>query len=256
MFFPKSAEEVKEAICYCYKKGHNAPLVLGNGSNILFCGDFKGAVINMCGLGGVSIKGDEVTCGAGINLFALNKFCAENELEGLEFSYGIPGSVGGAVAMNAGAFGGEICAFLKKMIVLKDGAIYEKNAFSYSYRCGPLEEGEVLLEAIFKLKSGKKEDILLKQQGFLQKRRASQPYNKHSAGSVFKRQGEVIPAKLIDEWGLKGLRIGGAMISPVHAGFIVNEDNASPKDILTLIELVEQVAKGHGYCFEREIRLV
>ena len=256
MFFPKSAEEVKHVVCYFHKKGYDAPLVLGNGSNILFCGDFKGAVINMRGLDKITLSGNEVTCGAGVNLFALNKFCAENALEGLEFSYGIPGSVGGAIAMNAGAYGGEICAHLQKMIVLKNGSVYEKEVFSYSYRSGPLEEGEVLLEAIFKLKSGKKEDILSKQQEFLQKRRSSQPYSKPSAGSVFKRRGEIIPAKLIDEWGLKGLKIGGAMISPVHAGFIVNEDNATWQDVETLIELVEQVAKGHGYQFEREIKLI
>lgn len=252
MFFPKSSEDVKDVVEFCRRK--RLPMLpLGSGSNVLFAHKYSGAVINMRGLNEIRLDGGEVTCGAGVNLFALNKFCAENGLEGLEFSYGIPGSVGGAVKMNAGAFGGEICEFLKSMLVLKDGIIYRKDNFSFSYRCGALEEGEILLEATFQLKRGEKEQILAKQTDFLQKRRQNQPYSFASAGSVFKRTGEIVPAKLIDEWGLKGLKIGGAMISNQHAGFIVNLGSARASDILTLIEIVEQVAKGHGLEFEREV---
>lgn len=255
MFFPKTEEELIEACDFCKRKKLQV-FSLGNGSNLLFVHKFRGAVINMRAFDKIEICQQTLTCGGGVNLFSLNKFCAENGLQGLEFSYGIPASVGGAVKMNAGAFGGEICAFLRKMLVLKDGVIYEKDKFSYSYREGPLEEGEILISATFELKRGEKEEILAKQREFFEKRRQSQPYSLASAGSVFKRKGDVVPARLIDEWGLKGLKVGGAMISDKHAGFIVNLGEAKPGDILILIEIVEQVAKGHGLEFEREVKVI
>ena len=255
MFFPRNVDEVREALAFAERKNLKT-FVLGNGSNVLFTKRFKGVIINMRGFDQMRLKGGELACGAGVNLFAFDRFCAENELEGLEFTYGIPGSVGGAVCMNAGAFGDEICKFLKKITVLKNGKLTEKTDFSFSYRNGPLKEGEILIEAVFELKSGKKEEILAKQIEFFTKKRNSQPYSLPSAGSVFKRKGDIIPAKLIDEWGLKGLRIGGAMISTEHAGFIVNCGNAKPNDVLSLIEIVEQIAKDKGYDFEREIKVL
>ncbi len=253
MFFPQNEIE----LAYVFDRfGKNKNIVvLGNGSNILFTEKTYQTIVCMKDFSYIFLQNDEIVCGAGTNLSELCKFCENNNLTGLEFCCGIPGTVGGAICMNAGAFGSEICEFVSSFSTFKNGEINCRSCLDFSYRKGPLSEGEILLEAKFKLKTAKKEEIIQKKYQFFEKRSNSQPVG-YCAGSVFKRGENFLPAKLIDEWGLKGIRVGGATISNKHAGFVVNERDASPQDVLDLIEIVEQVAKNHGFCFEREIKIV
>ena len=256
IYFPENIRAIKYLLNYLKNKNKDY-FILGNGTNILFPDKkIKKIIICLKNIKEIQINENEIVCGAGVSLFELNKICAENNLAGLEFTFGIPGSVGGAVAMNAGAFGGEICNYLSEIVVCRNGEIFSRQNFKFSYRKGPLENGEILLCAKFKLKDDEKQKIIEKQCEYLQKRRCTQPYKEFSAGSVFKRNGDIFPAKLIDEWGLKGLQIGGAKISEKHAGFIVNVGNAKQSDVLTLMELIEWVAKSKGYNFEREIKVL
>ena len=255
IYYPKNIKELKFLI-EKFNKNKIKYIILGNGTNILFTDNFKQKIISMSEFSHIYCQKNVIFCESGVNLFKLNIFCAENNLTGLEFSYGIPASVGGAIKMNAGAFGDEICNHLISITVLKNGVIYEKKNFDFSYRKGPLEDDEILIFAKIQLNYGKNQEILAKMNKLLKNRKNSQPYDKFSAGSVFKRQGEVVPAKLIDEWGLKGIKIGGAQISEKHAGFIVSDGSASASDIISLIEVIERVANNHGYHFEREIKIV
>lgn len=255
IYFPKNIEQLNNIIKYS-KKSSKKCIILGNCTNIIFQDKvYKDIFISMKGFDSVTCDGEVITCGAGVNLFTLCMFCEQQGLSGLEFAYGIPGSVGGAIAMNAGAFDGEICSLIESITILKDGGMLCHNQIKYGYRSGPLKDGEILIEAKLRLKRQKNEEIIKKQAVFLQKRKNSQP-NEPSCGSVFKRDGDVIPSKLIDEWGLKGLRIGGAEISRKHAGFIVNRGGATFNDVKTLIEIVEWIAQNKGYSFKRELKIV
>ena len=255
--FPKTENEFLKEIFLC-KNQSKKFFILGNGSNILFNDEgFDGKIISTRLLNTISVCGEnEIYCDAGVNLNVLCRYCAENGLKGIENLFGIPGSVGGAIMMNAGAFGCEICQFVKKIKILKDREIIEKSPTNFSYRKGPLGKDEILLSATFSLEKGIKQDILASQKLIMEKRKSSQPYGLPSAGSVFKRGKYFLPAKLIDEWGLKGLKKGGAMISDKHAGFIVNFDKAKSDDVLFLINYVEDYAKKRGYNFERELVVV
>lgn len=255
IFYPKNIVQLNNILKYA-KKTSKKCIILGNCTNIVFRDKvYKDIFISMKEFDSISREGEIVTCGAGVNLYTLCMFCEQCGLSGLEFAYGIPGTLGGAIAMNAGAFGGEICACLEDVTLLNEGRIWVRNNLKYGYRRGPLGNGEILISAKLRLKREKNEEIIKKQAAFLQKRKNSQP-SEPSCGSVFKRCGDAIPAKLIDEWGLKGLRIGGASISNKHAGFIVNNGNATFNDVKTLIEIVEWVAGNMGYSFEREIKII
>lgn len=255
LFVPKNIEQLNNIIKYSKKISKNC-IILGNCSNIIFHDKvYRDVFVSMKGFDTIRANGDIVSCGAGISLFTLCMFCEQHELTGLEPLYGIPGSVGGAIAMNAGAFGDEICNHLDEFVSLQDGEIKTKNKFDFAYRKGPLDSGEILIEAKFKLNKGKKEEIIKKQMQFLQKRKSLQP-SLPSCGSVFMRGKDFSPAKLIDEWRLKGLTVGGAMISTKHAGFIVNASDATFEDVILLIQIVEWIAKSKGYEFEREIKII
>ena len=253
IYFPKNNDELIELL---NKK--NKLFILGNGSNILFPDSrFETPIICTKKLNKMFVKGDCVFCEAGASLFELCMFCQKHGLSGLEKLYGIPATVGGAIVMNAGAFGEEICSKLKSFkIFKKNGEIIEKKNFRYAYRKGPVEDDEILLSAIFKLKKEKKSKILNEMMEIFQKRKTLQPYNYPSAGSVFKRGENFLPAKLIDEWGLKGLKVGGACVSDKHAGFIINIKNASSNDVKKLIEEIERNASQHGFVFEKEIKVL
>lgn len=252
--FPENEEELLKLAARCNKK---KLLILGNGSNILFSDHgFDGKIISTRRLDKIEVSGEQVSCEAGVNLFSLCHFCAEHGLSGLERLYGIPGSVGGAIVMNAGAYGCEICQLISKIKVVKNGVFSEREVQNFGYRKGPLCEGEILVSAVFNLKKGKKEQILALQSEIFEKRKQSQPYSLPSAGSIFKRGRDFFPAQLIDEWKLKGKKIGGAEISSQHAGFIVNTGNATSSDVLALICEIERKARAHGYNFEREIVII
>lgn len=253
---PKSIKELKYILEIC-KTQNMRYFIIGNGSNLLIKDeDFDGVVISLKNFNSVKIvkkRGYEsIYVESGISLFQLNKFLQNNSISGLEWSYGIPGTLGGAIKMNAGAFNRSIFEFLEEITVLKNNKILKIKDFKSEYRNSFLSD-EIILSAKLKLKSGNMRDILNKMNEYLNIRKEKQPYNFPSAGSVFKRNGEIIPAKIIDELGLKGLRMGDAMISTKHAGFIVNLGDAKAEDVIKLINIIKQIAAYAGFLFEEEI---
>lgn len=253
---PKNIKELKKLLEIC-KSTNMRYFIIGNGSNLLVSDSgFDGLIFSLKNFNDMKIqknKGIESVCvGAGINLFLLNKNLANNGISGLEWSYGIPGTLGGAIKMNAGAFNHCIFEFLEELTVIKNGKLKKINNLKAEYRNSFLTD-EIVISAKLKLKSGNMHDILNKMNEYLSIRREKQPYNLPSAGSVFKRNADIIPAKIIDDLGLKGLRMGGAMISTKHAGFIVNVDNAKSEDVNKLINLIKKIAAYNGFLFEEEI---
>lgn len=193
-------------------------------------------------------------CEAGTSLFSLNKLCAERSLGGLEFSYGIPGSVGGATVMNAGAFSGQMSDVVKYVLIIENGELKRLEELGFSYRHSVLE-GKAVYAVGLRLFHSK--GVKERQEDFKKKRLSSQPQGVRSAGSYFKRKGEVIPAQIIDKLGLKGVKINGAEVSKVHAGFIINSGGATCEDLLKLAELVKaRVKEAYGVELEEEIRFL
>ena len=242
IIFPKNVVELKKLIRECQKLNKNY-FILGNGSNLLFS-DFEinTILVSLKYFNEIrQVKKDEVFVGAGVNLFPLNIYLKNHNLSGLEWSYGIPGSIGGAIFMNAGAFGHSISENILNIKVLKCGKVenISKKNLEFSYRESNING--IILGATMKFKEGNLDKIAFLQQDYLERRKISQPYDKFSAGSVFKRNIEknIIPAKIIDTFGLKGTRIGGAEISKKHAGFIVNNGDAKAIDVLALIEYIK-----------------
>ncbi len=230
-----------------YITAHNIDFfVLGNGSNVV-CSDYgyNGVVIKLCGeFDDVEIQDEKAVVGASCGLGKLLKTLAENNLTGLEFLYGIPASVGGAVAMNAGAFGGEIGEHIEWIEYFENGKInkiFNKNC-NFSYRSSIFLQKKCIITSIsLKLNRGRCDEITCKMKNFLEWRKQRQPYSYRSAGSVFKRMNDFLPAKIIDELGLKGKTIGDAQVSKIHSGFIVNLGQATCQDILNLISYIKQV---------------
>ena len=258
-FEPKSLDEFIDAIKLC-KKEKRKYFILGNGSNVL-CLDkgYNGVVICTKNLQNYQLfmyeNEAKIVCEAGVLLTKLNKFMAELGLSGMEWSYGIPATVGGATYMNAGAFKGEMFQSIEFVEVYHRGKIkrLEKNQINFSYRNGGLK-GKEILKVGLKLSFIAPSQVEALQMKYLSKRIATQPLEKPSAGSVFKRKDDIFPAQIIDKLGLKGVIIGKAQISPKHAGFIVNLGNASTSDYLKLVELIEnKVFVSTGIKFEREV---
>ena len=233
--------------------------ILGKGSNLLVSdAGVEGLVLHLEPKNDIRREGDQLIAWAGENLSALCLFALEQKLSGLEFAYGIPGSVGGAVYMNAGAYGGEVKDCLKWVSYLDENLEIQTlpaEELGLSYRhsmfCG---KKNVILEACFELKEGKKDDIKAIMDDVMFKRRDKQPLEHPSAGSTFKRPEGAFAAALIDQCGLKGRRVGGASISEKHAGFLVNDQQGSCQDILDLIAIVrEEVKEKFGYDLETEV---
>ena len=253
---PKNENELKDIVCEC-ESNKLRYFVLGNGSNLLVDdAGFDGVVVSTEMLNQIKLCEEEVEVDAGVKLFALNLFCRDHSLSGLEWSYGIPGTVGGACCMNAGAFGGEFCSKIKKIKILCGGKIFERKKIRFSYRKGCLNEGEILLSATLSLKKSKKSKIQRMQEQYLNLRKEKQPYDFHSLGSVFKKGKDFSPAYLIESFGLKGLRRGDIQVSRKHAGFVINKKNGRAKDFLAVVELIENVARSKGYKFEREFTML
>lgn len=248
MFFPKNENEVKEIV-----ESRDKIFVLGNGSNTLFLDDgFDGTVINMSRLNEIAFDGESVVVGAGVKLFSFEKMLCENGLSGLEWAFGIPASIGGMVVGNAGSFGFEIGDFVEEVRVLRDGEIQTLRDVKFSYRNSDLKNC-VVLSVKLRLKREKSEKIAKNMQEFYQKKILTQPLDKFSLGSVFKRKNDCFPAKIIDNMGLKGVKIGEAEISTKHAGFIINSGDATSSDFLALAEFIEEKFAKIGQKFEREI---
>ena len=259
---PESIEEI-EAVCR-FAKEEGIPLfVLGNGSNLLVADDgMDGIVLQIYkNYSGIEVNGNELTVKAGTLLSSTSKAALNEELTGFEFAGGIPGTFGGAVVMNAGAYGGEMVQVLKEVKVLtKDGEIQTLKAeeLELGYRTSNVLKNEyVVLEGVIALEKGNKEEIKAKMDEYALARKTKQPLEYPSAGSTFKRGKDFITAKLIDECGLKGYQIGGAQISEKHAGFIINKENATAKDVIELMEYTkEQVYNKFGKIIEQEIEII
>lgn len=260
---PESTEQVSAIIEFCSE--NKIPLLpLGKGSNVLISDNGIPGVVMYFGSGfGKTILLDEETiyCEAGTSLGALCNFALENGLTGLEFAYGIPGSVGGAVFMNAGAYGGEI----KDVIVYADHVDKEGKTGRFtgeelqmSYRHSAYSDKQYFITgAAFKLQKGDKTEIKAKMDDLLGRRFDKQPMDKPSAGSTFKRPEGAFASALIDQCGLKGYRVGGAEVSTKHAGFVVNIGGATCADVLQLIKDIQEKVKNEtGFFIEPEVEIL
>ena len=243
-----SIEELIKVTNYCKKEGADF-FVIGNGSNLLVADEgVKGVIIHLTGkLAEAGAEGDKLRVGAGLSLAALAAFTVEKELSGLEFAAGIPGSVGGAIYMNAGAYGGEMKDVVTGVYMIVDGELkhYSAEEMDFSYRHSIVQglKNAIVVTVEFKLEFGKKEDIIGKIKELNARRREKQPLEYPSAGSTFKRPETGYASLLIEEAGLKGTRIGGAEVSKKHSGFIINADNATAKDVKELISYVQKVVE-------------
>ncbi|MDD6188159.1 MAG: UDP-N-acetylmuramate dehydrogenase [Clostridiales bacterium] len=261
MLLPKSAEELT-ALYRALLEMDIHPFVMGNGSNLLFADEgCRGVVIKTTGLNGVSLAGDGIVrAESGALLSQAAVFARKNALTGMEFAHGIPGSVGGAIIMNAGAYGGEMKDITRRTVYLDTaGELREVSGgeHEFSYRHSRFQPGEIVLYSEFSLQPGVEAEIQEKMNQLAAKRKASQPLNLPSAGSAFKRPVGGYAAALIDQAGLKGLTVGGAQVSVKHAGFLVNVGGATCSDVLALIDKVkEAVFAASGIELEPEIRIV
>lgn len=249
-----------------YLKERELPFhILGNGSNVLISDEgLHGVTVKL--MGGLSdlvyLGGGIIACGAGVSLINLCNFALKHSLTGLEFAYGIPGSVGGAVYMNAGAYGGEIKNVLYSVrSISSDGTDIEETPitnFSFSYRDTDfMKNGRIITGAVFSLQKGNSDEIKAKMDELMAKRKASQPYTDASAGSTFKRPPVGYAAAHIDECGLKGCAVGDAEVSTKHAGFVINKGNASCCDVLSLMNKIKDtVLNKHGVLLEPEVEIL
>ncbi len=242
---------------FCKKKKMNY-LIIGGGSNVLASdGCFDGVVISTLNMTKIKfLKNNIVECMSGVRLSNLIYQCMKKECGGLEWAIGIPGTIGGACVMNAGAFGGQISDFVVSVKCFNGNKIENVNGeqLEFAYRDSFFKKNKnyVILSVklqLFPEKSGK---ILQNVQNCIQKRKSLQSVGFPSAGSVFKRSPDVLPAALIDNLGLKGFRIGDAMVSDVHSGYIVNLSNATCKDVLKLIDFISNSVYNR---FNRKLEL-
>lgn len=244
------------------KNNHIKFYCLGRGTNMLCLDEgFNGLIIKLSEFKDYKIENNSIYASSGLSLFRLNTLALENGLSGLEFSYGIPGSVGGAVIMNAGAFNksvGDIIDYVKIFDGEKIRTIKREN-LRFEYRKSSLDmEKQIVLGASFRLKKQDKSKIKALMQQNFEHRKNTQPYSMPSAGSVFKRlDGSRPVSKLIDECKLKGTRMGDAEISNIHAGFVVNMGKATCKDVLNLIQYVlERLKNSYGVIPQLEIKIL
>ncbi len=263
MFFPGKQSDVTTLSGIMHGFGIT-PLIIGNGTNLLVEDNpLDIAVIKTFGcLNEIRLSGDtEITADSGVLLSRLAVFALEHGLTGLEFAHGIPGTLGGAVLMNAGAYGGEMKNAVIKTTALTPGsAVYDitgdAHEFSYRYSCFS-DSDEVILSSVLKLNRGEPEEIKSRMDTLAKKRRESQPLNIPSAGSTFKRPKEGYAAALIEQAGLKGFTVGGAMVSEKHAGFVVNRGNATFKDVMSVMDHIRDTVMGRfGIELEPEVRII
>lgn len=257
----------ESALCDIISKTKEADIpfiVIGNGSNLLVkdCG-ISGLVIKTTGMNSnITVKDNIITCSAGTPLTKICLTALEHSLTGLEFAYGIPGTVGGAIYMNAGAYGGEIKDVLQKVShITPDGNITSKPAetLSLSYRHSFYSDNTdyIISSAQFKLCTGNKDEIKTKMNDLMSRRKEKQPLEYPSAGSTFKRPEGYFAGALIEQCGLKGYNIRGAEVSEKHAGFVINKNNADASSILELIYHIQTVVKNEtGVTLEPEVKII
>ncbi len=263
MAFPSSAEETAK-LCQRLAVLGVKPLIIGNGTNLLVTDEpLQRFVIKLAdNIAGVQrLSQTEVYASCGISLARLAVQCAHYGLTGLEFAHGIPGTLGGAACMNAGAYGGEMKDVLAAVTYInEDGMVGEKvgDELELSYRHSAFSDtNSVILGCRLKLKPGDEAEILAKMRELSEKRRNSQPLDKPSAGSTFKRPASGYAAALIDEAGLRGFSIGGAQVSEKHAGFVINTGRASSDDVHRLMAHIQKtVFDRSGVRLEPEVKII
>ena len=261
MFLPESEDQVVAAIEAA--KAEGVPIqVIGNGSNLLVRdGGIRGLVIALGeGIAAIARAGNVITAWAGASLARVAAYAQAAGLAGLEFASGIPGTLGGGCAMNAGAYGGQLSDVLIDAQVYLDGAVrtLSKDEMQMGYRTTrPLREGGIVLSARFALTPDDPEAILARMRDLNARRRNKQPLNFPSAGSTFKRPEGYFAGALIEQAGLKGRSVSGAQVSEKHAGFIVKTGEATASDIIELIHIVQDEVRAHsGVTLEPEVRII
>lgn len=231
----------------CCRSGNIPHFILGRGSNLLVSSKgYRGCVINLApGEVPAVVSGNEVTAWAGSPLQRVCVLARDSSLAGLEFAYGIPGSVGGALFMNAGAYGGEMKDVVKSCRYIgADGKLHEMQAadMQLAYRSSVFSHGEnVITSVTMELHPGEKSEITARMDELMQRRRDKQPLNYPSCGSTFKRPEGYFAAALIEECGLKGYAVGGAQVSEKHSGFVINRDSATFEDVMSVVNEVRRV---------------
>lgn len=256
----KSVQEL-QYIIEVAKKENILVTIIGNGSNLLVKDNGIRGIVIMLNMDKIEIEDTIVTVEAGVKLGFLAQKLLKEELTGFEFAAGIPGSIGGAVRMNAGAYGGEMKDIIVETKCLTpSGEIVtlsnEEQEFSYRHSIF-MENRYIVLETKIKLQKGNKDEIKAKMDDYAQQRKEKQPISLPSAGSTFKRGTDFVTAKVIDECELKGFSIGDAQVSTKHAGFVVNNGNATAEDVLRLIEHVQKVVlEKTGKKIELEIEVL
>ena len=263
LIIPDSIGGTKMIIDFCREKDVE-PLVIGNGSNLLVTDGGINSVVIKIGskLSKVELIDDTtIYCEAGASMKSLCMFALENSLSGLEFAYGIPGTLGGAVYMNAGAYGGEMKDILHACKHIdKDGEFgaLEKDELDLSYRHSAYtDNGYTILSALLKMEKGDKAEIKEAMDLNLRKRKEKQPLEFGSAGSTFKRPEGYFAGALIEQSGLKGYTVGGAQVSEKHAGFVINKNGATATDVITLIRDVQnKVYEKFGVKLETEVKII
>lgn len=264
LFIEPSSIENLEKVMKVLKERHIPWRAIGRGSNLLVSDKgIEGAVIKVGkGLDHLDINETEVTVGAGFSLVSLSVQISKLGLTGLEFASGIPGSVGGAVYMNAGAHGSDMSKILEKVHVLFDDgtlAWLSQKEMNFSYRTSILQKKRpgIVLEAVFQLKKGNPEEIMAALQKNKNYRKETQPYNLPCAGSIFRNPLPHYAGKLVQEAGLKGYSIGGVQISPMHGNFIVNMGNGTASDVLSLIQYVKDtIYRQYAITMETEVEII
>ena len=258
---PKTPEEVAEVVHFCHE--HAQPYyVLGNGSNLLVSDEgYRGLVLQLYrNFNDIQVNGETITVQSGAMLAAVARTAYQTGLTGLEFASGIPGTIGGAVVMNAGAYGGEMKNVLKEVTVLtKEGEVLviPAKALELGYRTSVIpKNGWIVLGAVLQLKKGDQEQILARMEELKEQRITKQPLDLPSAGSTFKRPEGYFAGKLIMDAGLRGFTVGGAQVSEKHCGFVVNRGNATAADVWELIcEVKRRVKEMTGVELEPEVKL-
>ena len=260
---PQNIKELQDVLQVLQEEG--CPhMVLGNGSNVLVKdGGYRGVIVKLgSGFDHVAVEGNAIRCRSGALLSAVAKAAADAGLTGMECLSGIPGSIGGAVFMNAGAYGGEIKDVLRKVSVIsQDGAhlsALDTGSLDLGYRHSILQQtGDIVLEAEFMLQPGNETEIKEKMAELKARRNEKQPVNYPSAGSFFKRPEGYFAGKLVQDADLKGVSVGGAEVSQLHSGFLINKGGATATDIIQLMRIVQAaVMERFGVMLEPEVRII
>jgi UDP-N-acetylmuramate dehydrogenase len=256
---PADSQDLLNIIIYLHRKEFPY-YIMGNGSNVLISDQgIKGVVINLeKGFSYLKHEKGSIIAGAGVKLARFADFCIQNSYAGVEMLAGIPATLGGALIMNAGAYGGEISTYITEVEIIRNEEIIllNKQACGFVYRNSTLKDS-IVIEGRFRLPAGKPAEISKIRKELMLKRNASQPVEIPNAGCIFKNPKDNFAAKIIEDCGLKGASFGGAMVSPKHANFIVNYNNASAHDVIELIHIVrKKVNEKFGIHLDLEIKLV